>query len=346
MFRFNNDYNQGAHSAVLNGLVKSNDESFPGYGVDEVCDAAAKAILKYTGGVNAQVHFLVGGTQTNALVISMALRSIESVLCAKTGHIAVHETGAIEKTGHKVETLPDVDGKITAEQIDAACTGCENSCTPDHITRPRMVYISQPTELGTMYSKKELSEISKVCKKHNVYLYVDGARLAYSLGAVNNDVTIADLAQLTDVFYIGGTKCGALFGEAVVVVNDELKPHFRSYVKQSGGLLAKGWLLGLQFLELFTNDLYLKIGKTAVEQAIRIKNAFESRGIKMAVDSPTNQQFVKLSKAQAEYLSKDFYFEREEVFSNGDIMVRFCTGWSSAEEGVAALVKKIGEMPQ
>lgn len=346
MFRFNNDYNQGAHPAVMDALIKSKDKSFPGYGDDEVCEAAARAILKYTDGAKARVHFLVGGTQANALVISMALRPIESVLCADSGHIAVHETGAIENTGHKVETLPGIDGKITAQQIDEACFRCENSCTPDHITRPKMVYISQPTELGTMYSKKELSEISRVCKKHNIYLYVDGARLAYALGAENNDVSIADLAHMADVFYIGGTKCGAFFGEAVVIVNDDLKLNFRSYIKQAGGLLAKGWLLGVQFLELFTDDLYLKIGKTAVAQAQRIKNALESRGLKMSVNSPTNQQFVRLTKIQGDFLAKDFFFEKEEVFPNGDVMVRFCTGWSSMEEGVDALVKKIGEMPQ
>lgn len=285
MLRWNNDYNHGAHPAVLEALAATNDTAYGGYGLDEWCEKGAKRIKACLGGANADIHYLMGGTQANFTVIAAALRPYESVICADSGHIHVHETGAVENTGHKIQALPACDGKITADRIAAEAELYRISGVKEHITEPKLVYLSFPTEFGTLYTKKELEDISAVCREYGMYLFVDGARMAYGLASSANDVTLADLAALCDVFYIGGTKCGALFGEAVVIINDALKGHFRSYIKQNGGMLAKGWLLGLQFAVLFDNGLYFDIARRADEYAMRIKSALDEKGLTCFVPS-------------------------------------------------------------
>lgn len=343
MYRFNNDYNISAHPNIIMALANDANGSYPGYGLDSWCDKAADMIRSKLDAPTAHVHFLVGGTQANFTVIANSLRPFESVLCADSGHIQVHETGAVEHIGHKIEALPSKDGKITAAQVEAAAKSYETSEVPEHITTPKMVYISFPTEYGTIYSKKELRELYKVCKKHKLWLFIDGARLGYGLGSPECDVKFKDLANLCDVFYVGGTKCGALFGEAVVILNDELKLHFRSSIKQNGGMLAKGWLLGLQFATLFENDLYFKETAKASALAMKIKEAFAKKGIESYIDSPTNQQFVVLDKAQRNKLAKEFIFENEGE-TDGKYIVRFCTSWASTEDEVNALVRAIEKL--
>ena len=344
MIRFNNDYNRGAHPAILEALARTNGESYGGYGLDEWCERGAAAIKAHLNCPHAQVHFLVGGTQTNYTVISHALRPWESVLTADTGHIHVHETGAVEHIAHKLEVLPAVDGKITAAQIAEAAELCLTSTVPEHITHPKMVYLSFPTELGTIYSKAELEAMSAACRSYDLYLFVDGARMGYGLGSPENDLTLADLARLADVFYIGGTKCGALFGEAVVITNPAIDEWFRCSIKQNGGMLAKGWLLGLQFATLFESGLYFDITKKACEQAMRIKHAFANADIPLFVDSPTNQQFVVLNDAQMARLAENYVFEFQEKLADGRSAVRFCTSWSTTDEEVDALVRDIATL--
>jgi threonine aldolase len=338
--RFNNDYNCGAHPEIIKALENTNNESYCGYGLDEWCLKASDEIKKYLGNANADIHFLVGGTQTNFTVIAAALRPFQGVISADSGHINVHETGAVENTGHKVHVLKSENGKITAEQIAKEAEFFNTSDVKEHITQPKMVYISFPTEYGTIYTKQELEEISKTCKKYKLYLFIDGARLGYGLGSKGCDITMKDLAELTDVFYIGGTKCGAFFGEAVVITNDELKENFRSYIKQNGGLLAKGWLLGIQFYTLFKDGLYFDITKKADELALEIKNAFESKGIPSYIESFTNQQFVILPNDAMEKLKK-YIYEFEMKIDENHSCVRFCTSWSSKKEDVSELVKDI-----
>ena len=293
MIRWNNDYNQGAHPEVLKAFQETNDTSYGGYGMDEWCRAGAEEIKKYLGNVNADVHFMVGGTQVNYTVISAALRPYQGVVSADTGHIHVHETGAVEHVGHKIHALPSVDGKITAEQVRREAENYRTSGVQEHITDPRMVYISYPTEFGTLYTKEELTAISRVCREYNLYLFVDGARMGYGLGSEVCDMTMAELAELVDIFYIGGTKCGAMLGEAVVIIREELKDHFRSYIKQNGAMLAKGWILGLQFYTLFKDGLYFKITKEADKYALRIKDAFAEKGIPAYIEAlPTNSLWL------------------------------------------------------
>lgn len=341
MIRFNNDYSHGAHPKVLEALARTNEESYGGYGQDVWCEKAAAVIKKHLNCPQADVHFLVGGTQANFTVIASALRPYQSVLSADTGHINVHETGAVENCGHKVQTLPAVNGKISAAQIREKAELYRTSDIPEHITQPKMVYISHPTEYGTIYSRKELEEISAVCREYGLYLFVDGARMGYGLGASGADVTLEDFARLTDVFYIGGTKCGALFGEAVVIVNPLLQTDFRSYMKQNGAMLAKGWLLGLQFCALFENDLYFEITKKAVEYAMEIRRAFAEKGIPAYIESDTNQQFVILENTQMETLAKNYVFEFEKKIDDTHSCVRFCTSWSTKPEEIRALIEDI-----
>lgn len=341
MPRWNNDYNRGAHPSVLAALEHTNDTAYGGYGLDEWCTAASEEIKKHLGGVDADIHFLLGGTQANYTVITAALRPYQSVICADSGHINAHETGAVENTGHKIQALKAVDGKITAKQIGDEAQLFRDSGTKEHITQPKLVYLSFPTEWGTIYSKKELEDIRKVCDEYGLYLFVDGARLGYGLGSEECDMTLADLAALTDVFYIGGTKCGALFGEAVVLINDDLKPCFRSYIKQNGGMLAKGWLLGLQFYTLFKEGAYFEATKNADAAAMRIKRAFARRGIPFYIDSPTNQQFVVLNNEQMAKLGEKHIFEYEAKLDSDHHCVRFCTSWGTCDEDVDELVKDI-----
>ncbi len=293
---FNCDYAEGAHEKVLQKLIETNMVQTPGYSEDEYCAQAANLIRKACQAEEADVHFLVGGTQTNLTVISSALRSHQGVIAAASGHINVHETGAIESCGHKVLALPEKEGKISAEQIEQAVKLYWEDDSWEHIVQPKMVYLSSPTEYGTVYTKEELERISRVCRKNHLYLFLDGARLGYGLAAPGAELTLADYARLCDVFYIGGTKVGLLFGEAVVIPNDELKEDFRCIMKQKGGMLAKGRLLGVQFAAAFTDGLYLEMGRHANRLAMEIKEAFRKRGTPFYVDSPTNQQFVILSK--------------------------------------------------
>lgn len=344
MIRFNNDYNHGAHPAILAALEQTNRKAYGGYGLDEWCAQGAQEIQKYLDCPSADIHYMVGGTQVNFTVITAALRPYQSVLCAESGHIHVHETGAVEHIGHKIQALSSVDGKITAAQVEEAAEAYRTSVVREHITQPKMVYISFPTEYGTIYSRQELAEIRDVCRKYGLYLFVDGARLGYGLGCPQCDVTLADLARLTDVFYIGGTKCGALFGEAIVIPNPDLKTDFRSYIKQSGGMLAKGWLLGLQFYTLFKDGLYFDITKKAVDQAMRIKEAFAGKGIPSFIDSPTNQQFVVVENTVMERLAGKYVFEFEQKIDKTHSCIRFCTSWSSTDAEIDALVADIQEI--
>lgn len=341
MIRFNNDYNHGAHPLILEALANTNEESYGGYGMDPWCEKAAEEIKKYLDCPQAAVHFMVGGTQVNFVVIASALRPYQSVICADSGHIHVHETGAVENCGHKIHALPAKEGKITAQQIEAEAEIYVGSGVKEHITQPKMVYLSFSTEYGTIYTKQELEEISAVCKKYGFYLFIDGARLGYGLGAADADVTIGDVARLADVFYCGGTKCGALFGEAVVITEPALQTDFRSYMKQNGAMLAKGWLLGLQFYTLFKDGLYFEITKKADVYAMQIKEAFAQKGIPAFVESSTNQQFVVLEHAQMEKLAQEFVFEYEQKVDEEHACVRFCTSWSTKQEEVDALVQAI-----
>lgn len=342
MIRFNNDYNRGAHPAVLKALSETNSQSYGGYGKDEWCQKAAEELQKHLQNPQAQVHFLVGGTQVNFTVIDAALRPFQSVISADSGHIHVHETGAVEHTGHKIHALPHENGKISAAQIQAEAELYRQSGVQEHITQPKMVYLSFPTEWGTLYSKKELEEISAVCKKYGLYLFIDGARLGYGLAA--SDMTLADLARLADAFYLGGTKCGALFGEALVLTHPALQEDFRSCIKQNGAMLAKGWLLGLQFYALLKDGVYFDCTRRAVDYAQLIKAAFLAKGIPLFIDSPTNQQFVILTKEQQATLAKDFTFEFQEALPDGRAVVRFCTAWSTEAGEVQALLSAIDSL--
>lgn len=344
MIRFSNDYSRGAHPAVLKALEETNDTSFGGYGKDPWCEKAADLIRKEAASPDADIHFLVGGTQTNFIVIAAALRHYQGVISADTGHINVHETCAVEGSGYKIIQVPHDNGKLNAEQIREQAEFYLSSPIPEHIVEPKMVYISFPTEFGTTYSLKELQDISAACRKYGYYLFIDGARLSYGLAADGCDVTLADLAGLADVFYCGGTKCGAMMGEAVVITNPELSRGFRSYMKQNGALLAKGWLLGVQFYTLFKDRLYFDIAETAVEYAMRIKKAFADKGIHSYIDSPTNQQFVVLSQKQIDTLSAKYIFESEDRIDDDHMCMRFCTSWSTSSGDVDALVADIAAL--
>lgn len=339
---FNCDYTEGAHEKIINTLLKTNLVQTIGYGEDYFCNNAKEAIKKACNNNNIDVHFLVGGTQANFTVISSILKPYQGVLSAQTGHINVHETGAIEATGHKVLALPcPADGKITAKQIEDYCISHYSDSTFEHMVQPGMVYISLPTEIGAIYSKAELTKISSVCKRYNMPLFVDGARLGYALASDENDVTLADLCNLCDVFYIGGTKCGALFGEAVVITNDKLKKDFRYNIKQNGGMLAKGRLLGIQFDCLFTDNTYIEICKKAVTQAKLIAKTCIECGYKLLTTSPTNQQFVILSNNILEKLSEKYIFSFWEKIDENNSAVRICTSWATKDENVTALLDDI-----
>lgn len=341
MIRFNNDYNCGAHPKILEALAATNNESYGGYGIDSWCEKAADEIKKYLGDTKADVHFLVGGTQANFTVITAALRPYQSIICADSGHINVHETGAVEHCGHKILALPGTDGKITAAQIAQEAELYRTSDIQEHITQPKLVYLSHPTEFGTIYSKKELEDIHAVCQEYGLYLFLDGARLGYGLGSEQSDLSMEDIARLCDVFYIGGTKCGALFGEAVVITNASLNVDFRSYIKQAGGMLAKGWLLGLQFYVLFKDGLYFEITKKADQHAMELKKTFIEKQIPFYIESPTNQQFVILADKDAEKLAEKYTFEFEKKIDETHSCVRFCTSWSSKEEEIQELIRDI-----
>lgn len=341
MYYFNSDYTEGCHPDILAKLAATNMDQTTGYGLDPYCDEARELIKKAFACPQADVHFLVGGTQTNLTVICAALRPHQAVYGAVPSHINTHEAGAIEHVGHRVLPLPSADGKLTAEQISEAWKKYDTDPSREHWAQPKMVYISQPTEIGSMYSKKELSELYSVCRAAGLYLFIDGARLGYALGTPDNDLTMADIVANCDVFSIGGTKCGLLFGEAVVILNDELKPDFRTIAKQNGAILAKGRLLGVQFAEAFRNNLYTDICQKGTMQALKIKQTLIDCGFSFVTDSPTNQQFVIMTPQQYEKLSQDFVLSLIEYLPDGNYSVRICTSWATLDAEVDKLIEAV-----
>ena len=337
MIYFNNDYSEGCHSSVLELLQKTNLEQTSGYGTDPYCAKAAGMIRSLCGDETLAVHFLVGGTQTNLTVIAASLRPHQGVLGAATAHTQVHETGAIEATGHKVLSLPTQDGKITAAQVREAVNAHFTDEAAEHMVQPKMVYISNPTELGTLYTLRELEQLSDACHELGLYLFLDGARLGYGLTAKGNDVTLADLARLCDVFYIGGTKVGALFGEAVVIRNREIAADFRYLIKQRGGMLAKGRLLGIQFCALLENGLYFKIAEHANALADQLRDTLHGLGYPLLVPGTTNQVFPVLPDALLDELKKSVSFSEQQRVDNPHRAVRFCTSWATTRENMDAL---------
>lgn len=334
---FNSDYTAGAHSEVLDALTRTNLEHTPGYGLDPYTADAKRLIRKAIGDDSAEIIFLVGGTQTNATAIDGILARHEGVLAADSGHIAVHESGAIEASGHKVLTLPEWCGKVMAEDVDRYITEFYRDETYQHMVAPGMLYISQPTEYGTIYSLKELEALSAVCRKHNIPLYIDGARMGYALMADGADFTLRDIARLSDVFYIGGTKCGTLFGEALVVTNPNLLKNLFPLVKQHGALLAKGRLLGLQFGALFRDDLYERICGNAVRLAMRLREIMRRAGYEVVIESPTNLQFFRLPNDVIDTLRKSISFDYWGPRGEDSSIVRFVTSWATTEEDIAEL---------
>ena len=343
MIRFNNDYNRGALGSILKELAATNTESYAGYGEDEWCARAEAVIKKLISRDDALIKFIPGATQANIVAISSALSPVQSVIAADTGHINCHETASIENTGHKIIALPNTDGKISAQQAEECAAEYYGSGAPEYLTEPKLVYLSFPTEKGTLYSKQELGEISAVCKKYGMYLFVDGARMGYGLGSERNDLTLSDFAELTDMFYIGGTKCGALFGEALIITEPSLRYRFKAHMKQKGAVLAKGWLMGLQFAVMLESGEYFEKTKRADELAMEIKKAFEAKGIPLWVESFTNQQFVILSERQKNILAQNYYFEEEGITEQGTV-VRFCTSWATSQAEADALIAGIAAL--
>ncbi len=337
MISFESDYIAGAHPDVLKRLIETNLENLPGYGTDHYCESARKKIRDAIGMPNADVEFLTGGTQTNAVIISSMLSDHEGIVAAKTGHISTHEAGAIEFTGHKVLEVKEEMGKILPEELDRFLSDFYEDGNHEHMVFPGMVYISHPTEYGTLYSKKELEMLAEICRRYEIPLFMDGARLAYGLMSRETDVTLRDIAELTDVFYIGGTKAGALCGEAVVFTKENKPKHFMTSVKKRGALLAKGRLLGIQFDALFTDDLYLKIGRHAIDMAQRLKEIFKANGLSFFIESRTNQQFVILDNDRLRKMQEKVAFSFWEKYDEDHTVVRFATSWSTTEEDLKAL---------
>ncbi len=341
MIYFHNDYSEGCHEKVLQRLIETNYEQTPGYGTDHYCEEAAQKIKRICGREDLAVHFLVGGTQANLTVIDAALRPHQAALGPVGAHINVHETGAVEATGHKVLHVPSDDGKITADQVRSVIDMHRASDSFEHEAQPKLVYISNPTEYGTLYSLKELEALSCVCREKGLYLFMDGARLGYGLAANGYDVTMEDIARLCDVFYIGGTKVGALFGEAVVIANPAIAEDFRYLIKQHGGMLAKGRLLGVQFAALFEDDLYFRISEHAVKLADQIRSVFDELGVTYLVPGITNQIFPILPDAFLDELKKNFMFTEMERIDETHRAVRFCTSWATTQENADALCAEI-----
>ncbi len=341
MIRFACDYLEGTHPKILERLLETNMEQTAGYGMDPHCDRARTLIKEACECPAADVHFLVGGTQTNTTVIASVLRPYQGVISAHTGHINVHETGAIEATGHKVLPIFSETGKLTAAKVEEMYLEHYNSGNAEHMVQPAMVYISNPTENGTIYFKKELEELHSICKKYDLPLFLDGARLGYGLSAPDNDLTLPDIARLCDVFYIGGTKVGALFGEAIVITKDALKKDFRYFIKQNGGMLAKGRLLGIQFETLFEDGLYFEISKHAIDLAMQVKEALEKNGYEVLIPSTTNQQFPIFSDSFIEKLSEKYAFDYWQRKDETHSVVRICTSWATKEENVKELLKDL-----
>lgn len=337
MLHFENDYNKGAHPELLNALIETNDQGLSGYGTDSYCQQAADKIREVCSCPQAEVEFLVGGTQTNQVVISSMLASYEGVIAAETGHVSSHEAGAIEFSGHKVLTLPSHNGKLLASEVATYIETFYADGNYQHMVFPGMVYISHPTEYGTLYSKAELEELSKICKHYQIPLFIDGARLGYGLAAKDTDVDFPTIAALSDVFYIGGTKMGALAGEAVVFTKKNRPKQFTTIVKQHGALLAKGRLLGLAFDRFFTDNLYLKIGKHAIDLAEELKIILEEKGYSFYLKSPTNQQFIIVENTKLADLAKNVAYSFWEKYDDLHTVIRLATSWSTSREDVTAL---------
>ena len=344
MYRFTCDYEEGCLPEILRLMEQTNYVQTPGYGMDEYCEKARNLIRGFCDAPHADVHFLVGGTQANLTAISAFLRPWQGVLSATTGHINVHETGAIEATGHKVLALESPDGKVSAKALKAALDAHFGDPHSEHTVQPGMLYISYPTENGQLYSLSELTELSKVCREAGIPLYLDGARLSYGLPSDACDLTAKDIARLCDAFYLGGTKCGALFGEALVITNEALKKDIRYMIKQRGGMLAKGRMLGLQFIGLMEEGRYLSAARKANRQALAIRAAFEEKGISFLIPSPTNQQFPVLTDKQLAALAPNFSWDFWEKMPDGRSAVRFCTSWATKDEAVEELVAAIQEL--
>ena len=337
MLRFECDYTEGCIPEILEAISRENHTQLQGYSEDVISDRVRAKIRTLCGAEDADVHFLVGGTQANTTVIAAALRPYQGVLSAEPGHIACHETGAIEATGHKVLALPSDTGRISATQIRSYCAAHWADASHEHIVQPAMVYVSHPAENGSLYTLEELTEIRQACDEWNLTLFLDGARLGYGLTSPVTDVTLQDIARLTDVFYIGGTKVGALFGEAVVITNEALKKDFRYLIKRHGGMLAKGWQLGLQFDALFKNDLYFAICARANRMADRIRATLREMNVPSLAECTTNQIFSIFSDVFLEELSKEFTFTEMHRVDAAHRAIRFCTSWATTEESVDAL---------
>ena len=344
MLYFENDYCEGAHPAILQKLTETNFEKVSGYGTDPYCASAKEKIRAACACPEADVFFISGGTQANSIVIASMLHRWEGVIAAATGHVAGHEAGAIEFTGHKVIGLPQKNGKLDAATVEDFCKTFYADSNHDHMVFPGMVYISHPTEAGTLYTKAELTELYDTCRRYGLPLFIDGARLGYGLAADESDMTLPEFARLCDVFYIGGTKVGALFGEAVVIMNESLKKDFRFIMKQRGGRLAKGRLLGIQFDALFTDDLYFKISRHAIEMAHQIRDIFVSAGYPLLFDSPTNQQYPIMPDAELAEIGKSFGYEYWERVDETHSGVRFCASWATTQENVDALREAVNAL--
>ncbi|MDO4404733.1 MAG: beta-eliminating lyase-related protein [Atopobiaceae bacterium] len=341
---FASDYQQGCHPAILRRMVEGNMECHAGYGADDVCESARGRIREACACPSAAVHFLAGGTQANMVVLDALLAPWEGVVAATSGHVSVHEAGAIEHGGHKVIELSGELGKLTAKKVEACAASWETDDNRDHMVQPGVVYISQPSEYGTLYSRMELEAISHVCHEHGMRLYVDGARLAYALGCPANDVTLPDLARLADAFYIGGTKCGALLGEAVVFPNPAICPRFFTQMKQHGALLAKSWLVGMQFDVLFEGELYEQVGRAAIVAADRMRELLAAQGYRLVFGSPTNQIFVELSDDGVSRLAERVGYSFWEKSDTDHAIVRLATSWATTEADLDALAAALDEI--
>ena len=343
MTYFTSDYVNGAAPEVLNHLLETNSKNLTGYGSDDYCEIAISKIKKACNKPDADVYFLTGGTQTNQIVISTVLKPFEGVIAANTGHVSGHEAGAIEFSGHKVLQISHKDGKLSDNSIENLIKDFYNDRNHEHMVFPGMVYISLPTEYGTLYSKNELQNIYQVCQKYNIFLYIDGARLGYALASPQNDLSLSDIANLCDAFYIGGTKVGALCGEALIFTKNrfETPAHFITQIKQHGALLAKGRLLGVQFDALFTDNLYYKIGEHGILMAEKLKNIFKTKGFRFYLESPTNQQFIILENSKMEELSKTIAFIFWEKYDENHTVVRFATSWSTTQQDLEELEKAL-----
>lgn len=339
MLSFESDYTEGAHEQILKRLLETNLEQLSGYGSDPYCESAKEKIKKACKCPDADIYFLVGGTQTNQTVIDSMLAPYEGVAAVSTGHVSTHEAGAIEYTGHKVLELPQHDGKIHAEELEAYLRNFWQDGNHEHMVFPGMVYISHPTEYGTLYSSAELENISAICRAHQIPLYLDGARLGYGLMSRHTDVTLPLIAECCDAFYIGGTKVGALCGEAVVFTNHSMPKHFMTRMKQHGALLAKGRLLGIQFDTLFTDDLYFRISRHAIDMAELLKKGLHEKGYPFYLESPTNQQFILLEDEELERLKKHVAFGFWEKPDDDHTVVRLATSWATTEEEIAQLME-------